>query len=252
MDAASADRVKGRALTLSKRETPDFAAFTAAAPIFGLIGGLAAIGVGNDIVRTNRIEDPAERIALALSADLAAKYGVRVASTRFPLDTDEVTQLAKTAPDAELLLDVRTFLWAFNYFPTTWNRYRLLYTARVRLIDIKTGRILTEGKCTRIPEETPNAPSYNELLADGAARLKVENTIAADYCVNEFRPKMLLEQRAAAAPEFPVPERASSAATPPAPAALTPPSPTEKATPGAPKPDSRLHRGGRRWWETDG
>lgn len=251
MDAATSERVKGRALAVSKRDMPDFAAFTAAAPVFGLIGALASVGVGNEIVRSNGIEDPADHIAMTLGADLVAKYGVRVSANPMPVGTDDLAQFSKATPDADLLLDVRTFLWAFNYFPTTWNRYRVLYTARLRLIDIKAGRVLAEGKCTRIPEETPAAPSYDELLANGATRLKVELRIAADYCVNEFRPRLLLEQRPAATPDFAVPERAPSAAVPPATAASTPPSPTETAAPSAPKADSRLHRRGRRWFEND-
>lgn len=242
MDAATAERVQGRALALSKRELPDFAAFTVAAPMFGLIGGLAAIGLGNEIVRSNGIEDPADHIARVLSADLGAKYAVRVSSNPMPVGTDDVAQLSKGAPDADLLLDVHTFLWAFNYFPTTWNRYRIVYTARLRLIDMKGGRVLAEGKCNRIPEETPAAPSYDELLANGAMRLKIELRIAADYCVNEFRPRLLLEQRAAAAPAMPTTE---------APAPAAPASLRGTATP-KPEPEFRPRRSGRRWWEADG
>ena len=242
MDAATAERVQGRALALSKRELPDFAAFTVAAPMFGLIGGLAAIGLGNEIVRSNGIEDPADHIAKVLSADLGAKYAVRVSSKLLPIGTNDVAQLSKGAPDADLLLDVHTFLWAFNYFPTTWNRYRIVYTARLRLIDMKGGRVLAEGKCNRIPEETPAAPSYDELLANGAMRLKIELRIAADYCVNEFRPRLLLEQRAPAAPAMPTTE---------APAAAAPAIVKESVAPGPAQPQFRPRRSGRRWWKTD-
>lgn len=192
MDSASWQRVKDKALTVSKREKPDFAAMTAGKAAFALIGAAAMVSAGNEIVRTNNIEDPATYIEATLSADLRTKHNVHVSPNPMPVNTDDVAQLSQPSSDVDLLLDVRTINWSFAYFPTTWNKYRVIYSARLRLVDIKNGRVLAEGGCARVPEETPTAPSYDELLANNAERLKRELKIAADYCVGEFKSKTLL------------------------------------------------------------
>jgi hypothetical protein len=242
MEAAVSEEMKGKALIVSKREKPDFAAMTPAAPVFALIGGLAMIGVGNGIVRSNNIEDPADYIAAALSADLRTKYDLQVSPSLMPVSTDEVAQLPKGSSGADLLLDVRTINWAFVYFPTTWNRYRVRYSARLRLVDIKNGRVLVEGKCSRMPEEEASAPSYDELLANGAQRLKAELRKAADYCIDEFSVKTLLQQpQARTAPM----ETAVQPQAAPAAVDAATPQPNEVG-PG------RGHRRGRRFWEAGG
>src|SRR5262249_40419206 len=104
-------------------------------------------------------------------------------------------QVARASSGVDLLLDVRTLSWGFAYLPTTWNRYRVRYSARLRLFDMKTARVLAEGGCRRSSDETPDAPSYEELLANGAQRLKAELRSAAELCLGEFRAKTLsLEQ----------------------------------------------------------
>ena len=42
-----------------------------------------------------------------------------------------------------------------------------------------------------MPEQTAESPSYNELVANSAARLKQELKTAADFCISEFKAKTL-------------------------------------------------------------
>jgi hypothetical protein len=100
-------------------------------------------------------------------------------------------ELARQYSGADLLLDVQTVNWGFAYFPTDWNNYRVIYSAKARLIDTKTRKVLAEGFCSRVPEKTDDAPSHEELLANQAARLKQELEAAADHCISEFRAKVL-------------------------------------------------------------
>lgn len=102
-------------------------------------------------------------------------------------------ELAAQYSDADVLLDVQTINWSFVYFPTDWNSYRVIYSAKIRVIDVKKSKLLAEGFCSRIPENSETAPSHDELLADQAARLKQELRIGADHCVEEFRNKVLLQ-----------------------------------------------------------
>jgi hypothetical protein len=191
MDASSADAIKGKEVVLAERPRPDFAAMTPTKAAFGAIGGAAMISEGNDIVKKNEIQDPAVFIGETLAAALGARYSIRRSPKGVPVVTDDAADLAKSGAGSDLALDVRTINWTMAYYPTSWGRYRVLYSARLRLLDTKTGKVLAEGGCARAPEETPASPSYDELLANNAERLKQELKAAAEFCVNEFRTKTL-------------------------------------------------------------
>jgi hypothetical protein len=105
--------------------------------------------------------------------------------------SDDVKKIAKDSADADLVLDIRTINWSFVYFPASWDTYRVLYNARLRLIDVKNGTVLVEGGCHYIPKKTPDSPSHAVLLANHAERLKQELHKAADYCIAEFKSKAL-------------------------------------------------------------
>src|SRR5688572_25120486 len=191
MEASSADALRGKEVALAERKRPDFTAMTADKAAFGAIGAAAMISTGNDLVKQHGIEDPAVYIGESLASALGSRYSIRRSPKGAPVLTDEAADLAKAASGVDLALDVRTLGWAFAYYPTSWARYRVIYNARLRLVDTKTGKVLAEGLCARAPEQTTASPSYNELLANNAERLKQELRAAADYCVSEFKTKTL-------------------------------------------------------------
>lgn len=183
----------GKSITMAKREIPDFAAMTAGKAMFAMVGAVAMISAGNDIVRDNQVEDPANHISAALAAGLAEKYRLSVVSNDAILVADESPdRLAAQYASSDYLLDVRTINWSFGYFPTDWDSYRVMYSAKLRLINTADGQVVAESFCSRVPDKTDGAPSYNELLANRAQRLKDELRVAADYCVGEFKSKALL------------------------------------------------------------
>lgn len=179
-------------LTVSQRERPAFSAMTAGKAMFGLVGAVGMINAGNTIIRENNVEDPANYIAAELASSLSASLGVQsVANDGKITDTANPADLAKLYPNADLLLDIQTVNWSFVYFPADWNSYRVIYSAKLRLIDTRTGKLQAEGFCARVPEKTEDAPSHDELLGDGAAGLKRELRVAADHCIGEFKTKVL-------------------------------------------------------------
>jgi hypothetical protein len=209
----AADTLRGRQAALASREQPDFAAMTAArAAIGGLIGAAVMAEGGRRVVEANNIQDPAQAIAEAIAAELRDTHQLRLAASAISVDSDDVAKIAKENSGGDLLLDVRTINWGYSYFPTTWNRYRVFYSARLRLVDLKSAKVIAEGFCSRMPEETPDAPTGDELLANGAAVVKRELKIAADTCIEHFRGATF-----ALAPKAP-----AMAATTPAPAAAAP------------------------------
>lgn len=70
------------------------------------------------------------------------------------------------------------------------EKHRVGHGARLRMIDMKTRGVLAVGDCSNRSEETPASPMYEELLANGAERLKQELREAADFCVDEFKTKV--------------------------------------------------------------
>jgi hypothetical protein len=184
--------LQGGTMTVSQRAKPDFSAMTAGKATFGLIGAAAMISAGNKIVADNAIEDPANYIAQKLAADLAGAHALNVVDTGgVQADGGDVKKLAAQYAKADLLLDVQTVNWSFVYFPTDWNNYRVIYSTKLRLIDTKRSKLLAEGFCARVPDQSPQSPTHDELLADGAARLKKELATHADYCVDELRRNVL-------------------------------------------------------------
>ncbi len=61
VEKGASEGMQGRAITVTHREKPSFAAMTAGKASFALIGAFAMISVGNATIKENDIEDPAVR-----------------------------------------------------------------------------------------------------------------------------------------------------------------------------------------------
>jgi len=181
----------GGSMVIAQREKPSFSAATAGKAAFALIGAAAMISSGNAIVRENEIPDPAVHIGQTLASDLVNDDALTLVQSTSTAETMDIARLAKEYAAADLLLDVQTINWSFVYFPTNWAHYRVIYSAKLRLIDTRHAKLIADGFCGHVPEETADAPTRDELLQNGAARLKQELTTAADYCINEFRTRVL-------------------------------------------------------------
>jgi hypothetical protein len=192
--------LQSREISLAQRDKPDFGAMTpglmAGGALFGAIGGAIAgsamVSAGNQIVAEHNLTDPAELIGPALASALSEKYSARVSGARPRLSTDDAAEAAKAVTAADAVLDIRTINWGLSYIPNILRlgseKYRVNYTARGRLID-KQGKVLAEGGCVARSSED-GAPTYAELLADAAARLKQELTAAADQCAQQLATRM--------------------------------------------------------------
>lgn len=192
LPADSTAGMAGKTLAYSTRKLPDFAAVTAGKAGFGMIGGAAMISAGNGIVKENQIEDPANFIRGELATALATSYNLRVIEIPDAIaEGSDVTKLAAAHKQADVLLDVQTVNWSFAYFPTDWNSYRVIYSVKLRLIETGSAKLLAEGFCARVPDKTPESPSRDQLLANGAERLKAELHSEAEWCVTELKSKVL-------------------------------------------------------------
>jgi hypothetical protein len=186
--------IEGRAISGSfADEKPGFGAMTAGKAMFGAVGAVAMISAGNKLVAENNVEDPAGYIYGALATELAKQYSLRLLEDNsITTSGTKLDELTAQVSDSRLLLDVRTMGWNFVYFPTTWDKYKVGYSAKLRLIDTSTKEILAESMCSKSShEDSDTAPTYDELVANQAAKLKQELRAAADYCVSDFKKNTL-------------------------------------------------------------
>lgn len=188
--------LQGAKLRLIERKKPAFSAATAGKVTFGIIGSAAMVAAGDAIVKENEIEDPAVHMGNELAKSFAEAKGMTVLPANGKLATKTAyKELPKFYREADVLLDVQTDNWSFIYFPARWDRYWVIYQAHMRLIDVKTSKLLAEGACKNdggVPAYADTAPSYDELLADHAARLKQELVIQRDKCLSKFRDQVLM------------------------------------------------------------
>ena len=124
--------LQDKRLAVTSHPIPDFSAGTARKAMFAMVGAIAMIHAGNELVRQDQIEDPAIRIGQRLSNDLAKTQGVILQpSNGLVASSDDPAALIKTYPGADLLLDVKTYAWSYIYYPTKWGSYRVNYDANV-------------------------------------------------------------------------------------------------------------------------
>ena len=192
IDAQSTSNLKGQTVTYTARKKPDFAAMTAGKAAFALLGAFAMISEGNSIVASNNVADPADSIALGLAKELETAHGTRLVTPPARVDAEDSSQVAAAVNGtARFVIDAQTINWSFGYFPTDWTHYHVIYTAKARLIDAQTKAVVGEGFCKHIADSDANAPTYDELLANKAARLKSELNEIAKNCVTSMKKQML-------------------------------------------------------------
>jgi len=177
---------------ISKREKPPFLATTALNVQFALLGAAAQISSGNKIINENQVEDPAIYIANELAKTLESQLGItQITTSASKTTTNNVKTLAEQYKSADILLDVQTTHWQSIYYISDWNNYKVLYAAKLRLIDTKNQKVLAESSCSKNQDDKENSPSYDQLIANNAAVLKATLKSHADACISEFKTNAL-------------------------------------------------------------
>jgi hypothetical protein len=178
-------------------------AMLTAGPVGALVAGLSLAGasadMGTHIIRQNGLVEPAATLAQELGDDLGRRYGLTIERQTIYIDDDDVTRIALADPSADVVLDVWLNRMSLDRLPKSETGYGFSYGAYLRLIDAKVvhpidgkkGIVLARGSCSRAPDESLGAPTYDDFLADGAQRLKHEMDLAVQFCVDQFRSAVL-------------------------------------------------------------
>lgn len=177
----------GQTVVLTQRPLPDFAAMTASKAQLGIAGAFMMTGVGNGIVRDNGIEDPAVVMGADLAAALASARGATLVEPPVAVTSQSPKDIAAAAGEAKYVLDVATIYWGYLYQSFDWEHYNVLYTAKVRVVDVASKAVVAEGFCKWRPAKDAKLPNATELLADKAAEVKSQLSQAREACTAEFK-----------------------------------------------------------------
>jgi hypothetical protein len=145
------------------------------------------IGVGNEIISGNDIDDPAIFISLGLVRSLASANTLKLITPPSEVDDMDTGKIFLATKNARFIVDVKTISWGINYFMTDLTRYRVTYVVQARLIDANSSSVIGEGFCTHSPTDTGDAANYDELLENGAARVKRQLATAATECLHKIQ-----------------------------------------------------------------
>ncbi|WP_267226253.1 hypothetical protein [Dyella silvae] len=190
LDSGSA--LQGKHVVVTQYAKPDFSAMTPGKAAFGMFGAMAMVSAGNELVKSENIEDPAIEISEQIANDMAVKRSATVLPSSHQIAADDnPASLVKIYPGADVILDVKTINWMYSYYPTQWSKYHVFYAARVRLIDGKTGALVAQQLCKVDPTDPNDPPTNDALRADHAALLKQFLHKAASTCVSNVEQQAL-------------------------------------------------------------
>jgi len=171
-DSAAAG-LNGKTIAIVRHPRPDFAAFTAGKVMFGLVGGAAMISAGNDIISSNNVEDPAAIVERELAPVLISKFGMqRKDAPAYAITETKAPKIAALEHGVDYVLDIRSGVWQFVYYPTDWNNYWMMYQVQVQLIDVASGAQVANLACTTGNRGDKHPPSHDDIVANGAQLLK--------------------------------------------------------------------------------
>ena len=190
LDTAGLAAVRNQTVAVTVRPKPGFSVLTPSK------AGLAGVGIfvgddGNRIIAEHHVADPADAIAQALVRALHDAQGSEPVAAPIAVDDRDAARIAAQAKGkARFVIDVETRAWRMSYFPTDWTHYQVPYIAVARLIDADTAGVLAESTCNLAPETNAGAPTYDDLVTNGAAGLKASLAASAATCASRFRRDM--------------------------------------------------------------
>jgi hypothetical protein len=187
---------KPRTIVATLRPVPPFKGHTSGnglAGAFGLIGVVILESMAESegrSVRSRGVADPADTLVTALMPRMAKRFSLEI------LDSGKAQTRGISAKDlsreygkADLVLDVRTHQWGFA--PTSIGRYGMRYEGSLQLVDTRNQAVIAQGTCMYQSGEDPDAPTYDEMMANDAAVLRASLSAMVNYCLDDYRKRIL-------------------------------------------------------------
>jgi hypothetical protein len=175
LTADAAAQIQNKTFIVTRHAKPDFTAMTAGKASFALLGAIAMVKEGNEIVQENHIPDNAEILESVLVPVLIKKYAMKLVdenANHTALVKPE--EIAKEQTQGDYILDIASLNWMSLYYPGNWSEYHTFYMGQARLIERATGKQLSSMTCVINGRKEKNKfpPSKDDMLADQAQLLK--------------------------------------------------------------------------------
>ena len=176
-----------RVAYLVRVKRPTFTAMSVGTAEFGVIGVLAEMSIGDQIIADNKVDDPANVLAAQVAALYAADHGGLTVDA--PLVVGE-HQTLNDFPDlkARYVVVASTLNWGYLYFPFDWTHYGVMYGADLAVLDRVTNTDVLKARCFVRPVKQ-GAPNHDALLSNGAAGLKALLVTAGQTCLTQMQAK---------------------------------------------------------------
>ena len=183
LDAGTFSSYSGEKIAVIQRPMPDFSMVDTGKSRIRNITGLSD---GQYFLAGINVSDPAYSIAEKIGKNLE-QYNIQyVGMGRRVIVNDDITLISEKYADFPLVIDVKTIDWSLKYFPVHWSRYRVTYTASLKVIDTRKKKIISSGTCEIVPGYTDDAPGYEEMMENHAERFKQEIAAEIDQCVSQI------------------------------------------------------------------
>ena len=187
--------MRGKSLIATKRDMPAFGVITPGAmmtagltgPIGGAIVGGMASSEGKSQVSKHQLQVPEDTISTQLMKTLVSRTGAKALPTASnKVVKEDPKAIAALYHPADYILDVRTTGWTGIYYPMTLTKYRIIYGAKMRLIEASSGRVIAEGFNAYMPDDKEHAPTYEGIYSNNAAFLRGETKKGTDAATSVF------------------------------------------------------------------
>ena len=101
---------------------------------------------------------------------------------------DGVDAIIGAAPQADLILDVRSQVFGFNYMPKGPTNFFVMSITWARLIDTRSRAVLAEARC--IPTKAPPMQTFEQLVGNNGAGIKSGLSAYVNPCIEQLAEKM--------------------------------------------------------------
>ncbi|KQU86729.1 hypothetical protein ASC78_03940 [Variovorax sp. Root318D1] len=136
------------------------------------------------------VVDPALAVGQGLARRLRMSHRMSEAPATATPVAQTVDAVVAAAPEADMILDVRSQVFGFNYLSKEPTKFFVMNITWARLIDARSKAVLAEARC--IPLKAPPMQKFEQLVGNNGEGIKAGLTAYVDPCIEQLAEKMKL------------------------------------------------------------
>jgi len=125
----------------------------------------------------------------SLAQDMAEKYKLTFTrESNRNIEDYGVDDVVSNFPKSDYVIDNVALNWRVMYYKLKFGKYYVVLTTKMRLIDLKNKKVVSEGYCQKETEYDESRPlTYDLLFNNGAKGLIEETRKLADTCLVQYK-----------------------------------------------------------------